>query len=229
MVSRSVYFVTHSLGWLLSGSADRWTLVKLLTCMPSRLTPKSCVALSPETLLYKCHLFSIPGLQPDHSHGIEHHPVSSRTYEVNMTDPTLSHCTAGDVRELAELYLAAFAEAPLRQVMYRGLTHEAVVQRLEKSFAKTVAAQSDTSSRQTHFLKITEPKTNEIMAVIIWIYLPNGYKPAEDPQTQVSEIPAGGNEQLIRDIAVKTAELRSENSGRHEGHWRKCLKSMAII
>ena len=145
-------------------------------------------------------------------------------------DLILSHATTNDAPELAEVYMSAFEHPPLRRTMYKGVPRSAMVKRQEASFAKVIEAQQNPSpTQETHFLKVADPDTYEIMALVIWIYLPQGYDAEEDVQKINSNIPDGANERLWRDFGVKTGELRSEHPGRHEGHWRKYYRSFFIL
>ena len=138
-------------------------------------------------------------------------------------EPIPSHATASDIPELSEVYVSAFENSPIRQVMNRGIPRSTLVQKQESRLATMLESQQSRSAKgeELHFLKATDSDSNEIMALIIWTYLPCGYNAADDPLAQVGDLSAAPNEKLNRDFATKTAELRSGHPGRHGDHWRK--------
>ena len=89
----------------------------------------------------------------------------------------LSHVTANDVPELAEVYMSGFERPPPRRIMYKSVPRAALVKRQESRFVKIVESQlhSSIKEEETHFLKVIDPESNEIMTLTIWTYLPYGY------------------------------------------------------
>ena len=74
---------------------------------------------------------------------------------------------------------------------------------------------------ETHYLKVVDPATNEMIAFAIWLYLPHGYRLEEDPLANGEEVPEGANVKLVRDFGQMTGKLRVEHEGRKGPHWRK--------
>lgn len=133
----------------------------------------------------------------------------------------LSHCVPEDAPELAKAYVATYQPiSPRYQTTYRNSPQETMLKIWEADFLKTIESQNQPSpTQQVHCLKVTDSSNGEIMAYAIWKYLPQGYKPEDDGQVVIKEIPDGANERLLRDFCKITGEIRSEHPGRREEHW----------
>ena len=71
-----------------------------------------------------------------------------------------------------------------------------------------------------YYLKVTNTATSEIAAYAVWIFLPNGYKPENDPNANFSPLPEGGNNALWRVACDSVRQLRTSDAKRMtEGHW----------
>ena len=69
-----------------------------------------------------------------------------------------------------------------------------------------------------------------ILALAIWIFLPNGYDDVADVQGINADIPKGADEKLWRDFAVKTGRMRGVDvKGRKGAHWRMYILSRHSI
>ncbi len=144
----------------------------------------------------------------------------------------LSYCKPDDAPQLSEITLAAFEVAPRFIVGHGKVPRDVQLKRDEEGYRKSIASQGDpNAAQQKHCLKVTDPTTGDIMAFAIWCWLPNGYKPEEDSQTQVPDagFPEGTNEAMVRDLWRMTGQLRSEHPGRREEHWCECLFPPAFL
>ena len=71
-----------------------------------------------------------------------------------------------------------------------------------------------------YYLKVTDTATSEIAAYAVWIFLPNGYKPENDPNAYFSPLPGGGNNALWRVVCDSIRQLKMSDAKRMtEGHW----------
>ena len=135
---------------------------------------------------------------------------------------TLSPCTHSDAASLAAVVVEAFGPAPRSKVMYRKVPLETQLQVQKQGLVQQISSQNDPNAPwQKHVLKVTDSASGDVMAFAIWCWLPNGYKPEEDSQTQLSEkgFPEGVNEAVIKDFWRKTGELRGQHVGRSKEHW----------
>ncbi|KAK4690242.1 hypothetical protein P7C71_g6499, partial [Lecanoromycetidae sp. Uapishka_2] len=135
---------------------------------------------------------------------------------------TLSYCKPEDAPQISEIAYFAFENNPRFKVMYGKVSQATLLSWGKDLYRNIIASQQDqNASQQRHCLKITDPESGEILAFAIWSWLPNGYKPEEDYQAQVSYKgwPQGIQEALARDYPRRTGQLRSEHPGRSKEHW----------
>ncbi|KAL8827337.1 MAG: hypothetical protein Q9191_003247 [Dirinaria sp. TL-2023a] len=141
-------------------------------------------------------------------------------------DLPLSHCIPSDAPELARIHHAVFS-SPIYRVMYEHAKPEAVVEKYEKFFTDGILEQANrTDCREVHYLKITNPGTGEIMAYIVWVFLPNGYYAAEDSQTSVEGFPDGSNIPVLHEFKRVIKVVRGEDKGRKGPHF--CAASKLV-
>lgn len=139
----------------------------------------------------------------------------------------LGRCVPSDAQELAEAYLATFGGHPRHTTAYGGMPYSHQIAHYKAYFASEIAAQeTPTPTRETHFLKVTDSTTGEIMSYGIWIWLPKGYFRDEDPQVNSREVPEGMNAELVDEFSRRTGEMRGAHEGRKGPHW---CKSTAVL
>ena len=147
----------------------------------------------------------------------------------------LSPCIPSDAPELAKAHLAAFMPTPLHTALVGKCHTELLEEMTEMSFREGIkaatnnemASKEQTSSNyhedekeKKYYLKVTDTATSEIAAYAIWIFLPNGYKPENDPNANFSLLPGGGNDALWRVTCDSIRQLRTSDAKRMtEGHW----------
>lgn len=136
----------------------------------------------------------------------------------------LDHCIPSDAPELAEAYISTFERQPRHQVTYGGIPRPRQLTIFTKEFESGIASQnSPTPTKESHWLKVTDTASGEIMAYAIWDRLPHGYKMEEDAFASVKKVPEGANERFMRDFARMTGELRGGHEGRRGPHWCEYL------
>ena len=147
----------------------------------------------------------------------------------------LSPCISSDASELAQAHIAAFMPTPLHAAVMGKCSIELVQQITETSFREGIKAainnemapKEQTSSHchedekgKKYYLKVTDTATSEIAAYAVWIFLPNGYKPENDPNANFSPLPEGCNNTLWRVACDSVRQLRTSDTKRMtEGHW----------
>ena len=84
---------------------------------------------------------------------------------------------------------------------------------------QTSSHDHEDEKERKYYLKVTDTATSEIAAYAVWIFLPNGYKPENDPNANFSPLPEGGNNALWRVACDSMRQLRTSDAKRMtEGH-----------
>ena len=137
---------------------------------------------------------------------------------------TLSHCVLADAPELARIHYAVYSRPPLNRAIYRDSNPADVIAKYEKNFSAGIEEQDHpTSSREVHYLKITDDAIDEIISYIIWIYLPDGYDPKKDPQAHAEGMPSGANMDIAKESKRLIGHIRGEHEGRRGPHLCKWI------
>ncbi|KAL9128442.1 MAG: hypothetical protein Q9217_002875 [Psora testacea] len=144
----------------------------------------------------------------------------------------LAPCVASDAPELARIHYAVFSRPPIYQAIYRDASPADVIAKHEKSFAAGLQEQdhpSSSSSREVHYLKITDDAINAmIIAYIVWIYLPHGYDVDKDPQAHAERLVEGTNEAMAMEFKGAIGVLRGEHEGRRGPHLYSSVTGHAL-
>ena len=75
-----------------------------------------------------------------------------------------------------------------------------------------------------------EEQKEVILALAIWVFLPDGYDGVADVRGLNADIPEGADERLWRDFAAETGRVRGVDvPGRRGGHWRMCIPSRRFL
>ena len=136
----------------------------------------------------------------------------------------LSHCEASDAPELARVHYAIFSHSLIYRVMYSNANPNTIIEKYERFFVNGINEQAKpTMSREVHYLKITDAATDKIIAYVTWIFIPNGYDAAKDPQTSVDRLPAGSNLPVAHEFKRVIGKVRGEDEERKGPHFRECL------
>ena len=147
----------------------------------------------------------------------------------------LSLCIPSDASELAKAHNAAFMLTPLYAAVMGNCPIELRQQASETSFREGIKAAtnngiahkeqtspnySEDEKAKKYYLKVTNAATSEIAAYAVWIFLPNGYKPENDPNANFSPLPEGCNNALWRVACDSVRQLRTSDAKRMtERHW----------
>ena len=128
-------------------------------------------------------------------------------------------CVVSDAPELARIHLAIFT-TPIYRVIYAGVKPADVLAKYEKGFREGLESQENPSSSQiVYYVKAIDDMTGEIAAYAVWVLLPQGYNPAEDPQTDTTGLPDGSNMPVVLDFKRAIAVTRQEHDGRLSPHY----------
>lgn len=135
---------------------------------------------------------------------------------------TLSHCVPSDAQEYASVFLDTYKHSPRHELTFGAIPRERQLEMGTKDFRAGIESQDHpTPSQETHYLKVTDSATNEMVAFAIWLYLPQGYKFEEDSFANPEKVPEGANEKLMRHIGKEVGRMRGEHEGRRREHWGK--------
>ena len=115
----------------------------------------------------------------------------------------LSLCIPSDAPDLARAHLAAFMPTPLHTAVMGKCSTELLQQRAETGFRDGIMAAAaietipltqnsshhrDDEKGERYYLKVTDTATSDIAAYAVWIFLPNGYRPENDPDATFSPL-----------------------------------------
>ena len=132
----------------------------------------------------------------------------------------LDQCIPGDAPELARIHYEIFSKPPIYQVIFANVEITKVLAKYEDGFRQGIEGQANTGTeREAMYLKVTDRHAKEIAGYIVWVYLPQGYDPKEDPQAHADDMPSGSNKAVARELKRVTGTNRSFHEGRHGPHF----------
>ncbi|KAL8857390.1 MAG: hypothetical protein Q9178_006017 [Gyalolechia marmorata] len=131
---------------------------------------------------------------------------------------SLRPCTPADIPTLAALNLTSF-NGPRNKVMYANVSPSDKLTLFEAKARHILNHPKNDSHQSIYYICIVDTSTNSIISHAVWNWLPNGYTPSHDPDTQHDWLPPGTNESLVRDFDRGTHALRTGHPGRKEAHW----------
>ncbi|KAG8525751.1 uncharacterized protein KY384_000511 [Bacidia gigantensis] len=137
---------------------------------------------------------------------------------------TIAHCVPEDAKELALAHHTIFSRGPVYHTIYAGVDQAIVIKTYEKRVSNLITEQTSLDpDREVHFLKIVGDGSDEIMAYIIWIYMPHGYDHAKDPQESTADFPADSNMPVVEDFKQMLRVVRGDDEGRKGPHFLLAL------
>ena len=131
-------------------------------------------------------------------------------------------CVLSDAPSLAQVHYEVFSKPPIYRVIYAAIEPAEVLAKYEKGFYEGLESQSNSSpssTRTVEYVKAIDSVSGDIAAYAVWVLLPQGYDPAEDPQATVTGLPEGCNEAVALKFKLVIAVNRQEHDGRRGPHY----------